>query len=84
MAVYDRPQLINAWFANMFARFKRDTRESHHEQSAMNAKILELKNKVLSPQQQIDMGALLAEVCKVIEIADPAGAQRYFKFWSSI
>lgn len=82
-SVYDRQQLIGVWFANMFARFKHDPRESDYEQTAMSAEIKKLKDKVLS-QQQVDMGALLGDVCKVIEIADPAGAQRYFKFWSSL
>jgi glycosyltransferase involved in cell wall biosynthesis len=80
---YDRKQLANLWFGNMFARFKHHHRETGYDSTPTNEGTLRLKNKWLA-ETEVNLGELLFDVCDILEKVDPAGAQRYFKFWSSL
>jgi hypothetical protein len=71
------------WFQTMFAKFRGHNRETGYEQSAANEATLKLKNKLLG-QPDMDMNELLLDVCETLEVSDPEGAQRYFKFWSTL
>jgi len=80
---YDRKELSDLWFANMFTRFKHHYRETGYESSAINEGSLKLKAKWIS-ESEVNLSELLFDVCEILEKADPAGAERYFKFWSSL
>jgi glycosyltransferase involved in cell wall biosynthesis len=80
---YDRKQLADLWFANMFTRFKYHTRETGYDSTAINEGTLKLRNKWIS-EAEVNLNELLFDVCDILESADPSGAERYFKFWSSL
>jgi glycosyltransferase involved in cell wall biosynthesis len=80
---YDRKELSDLWFANMFARFKHHNRETGYDSTAINDGTLKLRNKWIS-EAEVNLNELLFDVCDVLEGADQAGAERYFKFWSSL
>jgi glycosyltransferase involved in cell wall biosynthesis len=80
---YDRQQLSDLWFANMFARFKHHHRETGYKATLVNEATLKLKSKWIS-QPEVNLSELLLDVCDVIEKADAEGAQRYFRFWSGL
>ena len=44
---------------------------------------LALANKWLS-ETDANLNELLLDVCDVLEAHDPAGARRYFEFWSTL
>jgi glycosyltransferase involved in cell wall biosynthesis len=80
---YDRKELADLWFANMFTRFKDHNRETGYESTAINEGTLKLKNKWIS-EAEVNLNELLFDVCDILESVDPSGAERYFKFWSSL
>lgn len=71
------------WFQTMFFKFAHHNREMGYAQNAANAATLKLRDKLLATRQ-LDMHELLLDVCETLEVSDPAGAQRYFKFWSTL
>jgi len=82
-ANYDRQKLSGLWFAKMFAQFRFHDRESGYEPGAINSATKKLKEKWES-ETQVSLNELLLDVCDVLEIADAAGAKRYFDFWSTL
>jgi hypothetical protein len=80
---FDRTPLSDLWFLRYFARFKHHDRESGSAQSPVTGAIERLRNK-WSARPLIDLDELLRDVCEVLQIADTAGAKRYFDFWSTL
>jgi glycosyltransferase involved in cell wall biosynthesis len=80
---YDRQQLADLWFANMFARFKHHYREAGYESNVMGEGTSKLKNKWIG-EREVNLNELLIDVCDVLESAAPAVADRYFQFWSTL
>jgi glycosyltransferase involved in cell wall biosynthesis len=80
---YDSKQLADLWFASMFARFKHHYRETGYESGAINEGTLKLKNKWIS-EPEVNLNELLLDVCDILENINPAIADRYFRFWSSL
>lgn len=81
---YDPKPLADLWFRTMFAKFRGHNREAGYgENAGANAVTLRLKEKLLA-QGQFDVHELLLDVCDAIDVCDADGAQRYFKFWSTL
>ena len=80
---YNRKQLTDLWFANIFARFKYHHRETTYDSNVLSQGTLKLKNKWIE-EPEVNLNELLIDVCDVFENADPVVADRYFQFWSSL
>jgi hypothetical protein len=80
---YDRRQMANLWFANMFKRFRYDHRDANYDSNVMSEGTLKLKNKWID-EAEVNLNELLIDVCDVLENVDHVVADRYFQFWSSL
>jgi hypothetical protein len=80
---YDRKQLSDLWFANMFARFKHHYRETGYESNLMCEGTKRLKEKWIDAAE-VNLSELLIDMCDVLESVAPAVADRYFQFWSTL
>ncbi len=71
------------WFRSMFAKFRGHNREFGYERNAADEATRKLKETLLA-RRELDMHELLLDVSETLAVADPAGAERYFKFWSTL
>jgi hypothetical protein len=71
------------WFQTMFSKFVHHQRDLPENGSASDKATTKLRQKLLT-QKDWNFSELLLDACDVIEVADPAGAQRYFNFWSTL
>lgn len=71
------------WFNAMYSKFIHDNREIGYSDTPAGRATLQLKKK-LEQQKNFYMNEILLDVCDVLEVADPEGAQRYFKFWATL
>ena len=82
-AHYNTAPLADLWFQTMYHRFKHHNRESGYEQTIANVETLKFRKALLS-QPTVDLNGLLLDLCDLLEIADKAGGERYFSFWSTL
>jgi len=82
-ARYNTAPLADLWFQTMFNKFKCHNRESGYGQTTANFDTLQFRRNLLS-QQDVDLNGLLLDLCDLLEIADSAGGERYFNFWSTL
>jgi hypothetical protein len=71
------------WFQTMFSKFIHHRRELPASNSDADLAIMKFQGKLLA-QNSWNYQELLLDFSEILEVADPAGAQRYFKFWSTL
>ncbi|MGD0835208.1 MAG: hypothetical protein ABSB49_01020 [Polyangia bacterium] len=79
----DNSTAASLWFKTMYWKFAHYSREVGYEQNAANAATQRLKES-LAGRKEVEVRQLLLDVCETFRVCDPAGAQRYFDFWSSL
>ena len=79
----DASQTADLWFSTMYSKFLNHNREFGYLENSANDITRKLKEKLIK-QRDIDINELLLDVCEAFEVCDPIGAQRYFRFWSSL
>ena len=82
-AIGDTGASADLWFKTMYAKFFNHRRDLPPSHSVVDVEILKLREKLIA-QKDWNFNELLLDVCEVLELADPEGAQRYFKFWSTL
>jgi hypothetical protein len=82
-AVGDTGTSADLWFQTMYSKFINHRRDLPTSFSLVDIEISKLKEKLMA-QNDWNFNELLLDICEILEICDPEGAQRYFKFWSTL
>ena len=77
-----RQPIADVWFSVMYARFKRDNRNTYGSRFAEDAEKLAAKWLALTGPLSFD--AMLADIRDFIALFSENGAQTYFDFWNTV
>lgn len=80
---FDRPRMADIWFGTNFARFKQLARDSGYGDNPANEATRRLRDKWGRPSD-VNLNELLLDVCDIFELVDKRGAERYFRYWSTL
>lgn len=82
-ARYDRSEVARLWLQNFFAQYHVCPFQNHFPDSEEKNRVDLFRSKLFSIGN-ITLEGLLEEVTGLFSQVDPAGAEKYFKFWSKI
>jgi glycosyltransferase involved in cell wall biosynthesis len=80
---FERELDSSLWFRTNLAHFRHATREAGYAAGPINDASQRLRDKWLA-ESEPNLNELLLDISDVLELADPAGAERYFSYWSTI
>ena len=80
---HDRSELAILWLQNFFAQYQVCPFQNYFPDSEDKNRVDQFRSKLFSIGN-ITLEGLLEEVTGLFSHVDPAGAEKYFKFWSKI
>ena len=80
---YDRSEMASLWLKNFFAQYQGCPFQNYFPDSEEKNRVAQFRSKLFTIGN-ITLEGLLEEVTGLFSQVDPAGAEKYFKFWSKI
>jgi hypothetical protein len=80
---YDRSEIAKLWLQNFFAQYQACPFQDYFPESEEKNRVTQFRSKLFSIGN-ITLEGLLEEVTGLFSQVDPAGAEKYFKFWSKL
>lgn len=80
---YDRSEMAGLWLKNFFAQYQGCPFQNYFPDSEEKNRVAQFRSKLFTIGN-ITLEGLLEEVTGLFSQVDPAGAEKYFKFWSKI
>jgi hypothetical protein len=82
-ARYDRTEMAKLGLQNFFAQYQVCPFQDYFPESEDKNRVTQFRSKLFSIGN-ITLEGLLEEVTGLFSQVDPAGAEKYFKFWSKL
>jgi glycosyltransferase involved in cell wall biosynthesis len=80
---YDRSEIAKLWMQNFFAQYQACPFQDYFPKSEEKDRVKKFRERILGTGD-ISLLGLLEEISNLFREVDPAGAEKYFNFWSKL